>query len=166
MLRIVPHTVPRVGRSYEHFPDGFELHLLLCVPPDAYHTGARSMYPKPEARNLKLGTRNPQLDTRRGGYYLVTFPVRKAPMGRGLVALRTDRTTRVPSGVASPVPTNHAAKGCLLSTSKILATSRIGFRRKREFFIDNLLVRAHFIIQISSRPALRHGSLDSLFHVA
>ena len=27
MLRIVPHTVPRVGRSYEHFPDGFELHL-------------------------------------------------------------------------------------------------------------------------------------------
>ena len=31
MLRIVPHTVPRVGRSYEHFPDGFELHLLLPV---------------------------------------------------------------------------------------------------------------------------------------
>ena len=29
MLRIVPHTVPRVGRSNEHFPDGFELHLLL-----------------------------------------------------------------------------------------------------------------------------------------
>jgi hypothetical protein len=28
MLRIVPHTVPRVGRSYEHFPDGLELHLL------------------------------------------------------------------------------------------------------------------------------------------
>ena len=28
MLRIVPHTVPRVGRSYEHFPDGIELHLL------------------------------------------------------------------------------------------------------------------------------------------
>jgi len=28
MLRIVPHTVPRVGRSFEHFPDGFELHLL------------------------------------------------------------------------------------------------------------------------------------------
>jgi len=31
MLRIVPHTVPRVGRSYEHFPDGFELHLLRPV---------------------------------------------------------------------------------------------------------------------------------------
>jgi len=28
MLRIVPHTVPRAGRSYEHFPDGSELHLL------------------------------------------------------------------------------------------------------------------------------------------
>ena len=29
MLRIVPHTVPRGGRSYEHFPGGFSLHLLL-----------------------------------------------------------------------------------------------------------------------------------------
>ena len=28
--RIVPHTVPRVGRSCEHFPDGFELHLVTC----------------------------------------------------------------------------------------------------------------------------------------
>ena len=28
MLRIVPPNVPRVGRSDEHFPDGFELHLL------------------------------------------------------------------------------------------------------------------------------------------
>ena len=27
MLRIVPHIVSRVGRSYQHFPDGFELHL-------------------------------------------------------------------------------------------------------------------------------------------
>jgi hypothetical protein len=27
MLRIVPHTVPRVGRHHEPFPDGFELHL-------------------------------------------------------------------------------------------------------------------------------------------
>ena len=25
---IVPHIVPRVGRSYEHFQDGFEFHLL------------------------------------------------------------------------------------------------------------------------------------------
>ena len=32
MLRIVPPTVPRVGRSDEHFPDGFKLHLL---PPAA-----------------------------------------------------------------------------------------------------------------------------------
>ena len=31
MLRIVPPTVPRVGRSGEHFPDGFELHLLRVV---------------------------------------------------------------------------------------------------------------------------------------
>jgi hypothetical protein len=32
-------------------------------------------------------------------------------MGRELMAPRTDRTTRIPSGVASPVATNHRAKG-------------------------------------------------------
>jgi hypothetical protein len=31
MLRIVPYTVARVGRSYEHFLDGFELHLLQAL---------------------------------------------------------------------------------------------------------------------------------------
>jgi len=36
MLRIVSHTVPRVGRCYEHFPDGFELHPLQ---PRACNTG-------------------------------------------------------------------------------------------------------------------------------
>ena len=30
--------------------------------------------------------------------------------GRGLMAPRTDRTTRIPSGVACPLTTNHAAK--------------------------------------------------------
>ena len=37
--------------------------------------------------------------------------------------------------------------------------------REREIFIDNLLVQVHFIIEMS-RPALRHGSLTSLFQVA
>ena len=36
---------------------------------------------------------------------------------------------------------------------------------EREIFIDNLLVRVHFIIEMS-RPALRHGSLNPLFQVA
>ena len=45
MLRIVPHTVPRVGRSCEHFPGGFELHLLpqvvqLMSLPRRTHGGA------------------------------------------------------------------------------------------------------------------------------
>ena len=35
MLRMVPHTVPRVGRSYEHFLDGLELHLLRYGSRDA-----------------------------------------------------------------------------------------------------------------------------------
>ena len=32
-------------------------------------------------------------------------------MGKERMAPRTDRTTRIPSGVASPVTTKHAAKG-------------------------------------------------------
>jgi len=48
-----------------------------------------------------------------GSFRLATqdFYSRKATMGRELMAPRTDRTTRIPSGVASPVTTNHAAKG-------------------------------------------------------
>jgi len=40
-----------------------------------------------------------------------------------------------------------------------------GLLEEREIFIDNLLVRVHLIIEMS-RPALRHGSLKSLFQVA
>ena len=36
---------------------------------------------------------------------------------------------------------------------------------EREIFVDNLLVRVHLIIEMS-RPALRQGSLNSLFQVA
>ena len=38
-------------------------------------------------------------------------------------------------------------------------------KEEREIFIDNLLVRVHLIIGMS-RPALRHGSLNSLFLTA
>ena len=34
------------------------------------------------------------------------------------MAPRTDRTTRIPSGVASPVTTNHAAKGAVFVNSR------------------------------------------------
>ncbi len=33
MLRTVPHTVLRVGRSYENFSDEFEAHLLHATTP-------------------------------------------------------------------------------------------------------------------------------------
>ena len=33
MLRIVPHAVPRAGRSYEHFPDSFELYPRPSTTP-------------------------------------------------------------------------------------------------------------------------------------
>ena len=46
MLRIVLHTVPRVGRSYEPFSDGFELHLL----PFTWKGGLESSFSAPSIR--------------------------------------------------------------------------------------------------------------------
>ena len=37
---------------------------------------------------------------------------------------------------------------------------------EEEFFVDNLLVRIHFIIEMIWWTASRHGSLNSLFQVA
>jgi len=50
MLRIVPHTVPRVGRSYEHFPDGFELRLLrrACIEEVVTVRVAAAVNPQPQ----------------------------------------------------------------------------------------------------------------------
>ena len=36
-------------------------------------------------------------------------------MGRDLMVPRTDLTTHIPSGVASPIATNHAAKGSVFA---------------------------------------------------
>ena len=47
---------------------------------------------------------------------------------------------------------------------RLFVASR-GLPREREIFIDNLLVRVYLIIEMS-RPALRYGSLNSLFQVA
>ena len=44
-------------------------------------------------------------------------------------------------------------------------TQVVAEAHEREIFTDNLLVRVHLIIEMS-RPALRHGSLNSLFQVA
>jgi hypothetical protein len=38
---------------------------------------------------------------------------------------------------------------------------RNAIRAEREFFFDNLLVRIHFIVEMT-----RHGGLNSLFQVA
>ena len=46
MLRIVPPTVTRVGRSDEHFPDGFELHLLPADQQE--HLKVKTSREKPE----------------------------------------------------------------------------------------------------------------------
>ena len=54
---------------------------------------------------------------------------RKATMGRELMAPRTDRTTRIPSGVASPVTTHHAAKGSVFVSLRNGGNLKIGPQR-------------------------------------
>ena len=59
-----------------------------------------------------------------------------------------------------------ALLGCFVLTR--LPCARLpppGGQREREILIDSLLVRVHFIIEMS-RPALRQGTLNSLFQVA
>ena len=43
-LRIVLVTVPHVSRSCEHFPDGFDLHLLCVVPADMHNAVPRAYF--------------------------------------------------------------------------------------------------------------------------
>ena len=43
---------------------------------------------------------------------------RKALMGRELMTPGTDRTTRIPSGVAYPITTNYTAKGSVFVNSR------------------------------------------------
>ena len=52
-----------------------------------------------------------------------------------------------------------------LSASLFIVRDAERGREQREIFIDNLLVRVHLIIEMS-RPALRHGSVNSLFQEA
>ena len=77
-------------------------------------------------------------------------------------------TPRTEARRAHPVPRRASSElmpggGFVLATSRPKAGS--SWTREREIFIDNLLVRVHLIIEMS-RPALRHGSLNSLFQVA
>ena len=45
-MRIVLVTVPRASRSCEHFPDGFDLHLLLDVG-TAFEEGLQWQWDEP-----------------------------------------------------------------------------------------------------------------------
>jgi len=54
---------------------------------------------------------------------------------------------------------------CVSTLTNSMRPGRPSAHAAREIFIDNLLVRVHFIIKMS-RLALRHGSLNSLFQVA
>jgi hypothetical protein len=51
-FRIVLHTVPRVGRSYELFPDGFYLHLLPCKAKDSLAPAPTRLVPRPETQKF------------------------------------------------------------------------------------------------------------------
>ena len=48
------------------------------------------------------------------------------------LAPRTDRTTRIPSGVASPITTHDAAKGCVFISTSCTAASKRCMRTRAE----------------------------------
>ena len=76
-------------------------------------------------------------------------------------------TSRSCHKLMSEVPLYLCSIHKLMSDINLCARYLVPYerRREREIFIDNLLVRVHLIIEMS-RPALRHGSLNSLFQVA
>ena len=63
------------------------------------------------------------------------------------------------------VGTTEQPKSAIFSGMPAFHNPAEDLARERESFIDNLLVRFHLIIEMS-RPALRQGSLNSLFQVA
>ena len=74
------------------------------------------------------------------------------------MAPRTDRTTRIPSGVTSPVTTNHAAKGSVFvnlrnaSNLKIGPTKQMAARDEMEFGITPEVRRYRVTSLIRNRP--------------
>ena len=55
MLSIVPHTVPRVARSYEHFANGFELHILQLGSEEEHACAPDMMYTATMSRPILTG---------------------------------------------------------------------------------------------------------------
>ena len=85
-------------------------------------------------------------------------------LGEGAVSYERGTASRVPGGscgvvrfLMGEVPLYPA------DTIRRLLPRASRHFLKKEFFVDNLLVRLHLLIDDFSRPALRHGSLNSRF---
>ena len=78
-----------------------------------------------------------------------------------------ERGTPVGPALALWCEDGQPADGCAVCDGSDATPAAAGIMpaRERDFFMDNLLVRVHLIIEMS-RPALRHGRLNSLFQVA
>ena len=70
---------------------------------------------------------------------------------------------RVPDQLGHVTASQISSRLCPVSRESV---SRERVLSEREFFLDNLLVRIPYIIVMTSGPASRHGSLNSLFQVA
>ena len=67
----------------------------------------------------------------------------KSHDGKRANGSKTDRTTRIPSGVASPLGMDHAAKGSVFVHLEMLATYKIGPAAARPEL--KLIVRADIL---------------------
>ena len=114
-LRIVLITVPRVSRSCEHFPDGFDLHLQQPVP---FTHWSRSS-------TRGLSDRIPLLNMGPQRQYTPPPGGPETLQQEGYMEQRPHTPTRVGTSISRRISSHN---------------------REREFFIDNLLVRVHFIL--------------------
>ena len=113
------------------------------IPYTIYHI-SYTRNPNPETRIPKPESRNPNPEAR------IPKPESRNP----------NPETRIPEPESRQLEIVEGKVQAVLSLSvKQVEPS------EREIFIDNQLVRVHLIIEMS-RPALRHGSLNSLFQVA
>ena len=91
---------------------------------------------------------------------------RKAKMGRELMAPRTDCTTCIPCGVASPVITNHAAQGSVFVNARNFGNLNIGSARNfAAQTLEMALLTQASILGRFGVWGLRFGVEDSVLRV-
>jgi len=95
------------------------------------HISLKKLFSKPQALNKRCRTLAPGACWRRFRLATQDCYSRKATMGSELMAPRTDHTTRIPSGVASPISTSHEANGRMFANLRNGDNLKLGPQNRR-----------------------------------